>query len=222
MKKLIALVFCFTVMAAVARAEYPKAPGRSTPIEDAVTQKVKAAQQAEPVKIPGGKRLVTVTLEVQQPEEDEQYVLHRYWHCPAVIFNKDGALAFDAECWKAFTEASKLTTGPAVRFKVNLGKLGKYKKGENAGEAFFFESSYTADGAVPRNEDDVEAFKLSDDRTFIIYNLSLFNDPENSEVKQAFAAYYQENNLQEVTAQTLSQYFKGTHPLFKRELKRQL
>ena len=253
MKKLIALMFCLSVLATAALAQAPQqqpkpqvpslreqisqprkmqakwpapipqrqlatqqpATGKKATMQQAVEEQVQAAQKQKPVTIAGDKRLVTVTLEIQQLEEGSQYLSHQYWTCPAVIFTKDGALAFDGECWEAFTQASKLRVGPSVIFTVDLGKLGDYTQGKYAGYGFFFQSSYAADGPVPYNDDGVEVFKMSADRSYITYNLSLFNEPENSEVKQAIADYYQQNNLQQVSAQTLSQYFKGTHPSFK-------
>ncbi len=220
MKKLIALLFCLAVLTTVARAEYPaQAPQKTTALQKAVTQKVQAAQNAVPVKIDGDKRLITVRLEVQEPDDNERYTLHRYWYCPAVIFTKDGALAFDGECWKAVEEASKKSLGPSVMFNVYLGKFGEYASGENFGNEFFFESSYVVgEGPVVSNENGVEVFKRSADHSYITYNLSLFNDPENSEVKQAISTYYAKNKLKAVTAETLSKYFRQKHPTTESEL----
>lgn len=269
MKKLIALLFCFAVMATVARAEFPKTeypqselktevpslreqiaqprktqtkwaapvaqrrpvasqttPQKKATVQQAVTQRVQAAQQA-PVQIAGKKRLLTVRLELQQLQDNEEYLEHRYWYCPAVIFTKEGALAFDGECWKAFEEAAKLPVGPIAIFLVDLGNFGDYTTGEHFGESFYFRATYVADGPGDEYTHSVdESFARSADKSYIIYKRSLFNpsnpgeDPDNSEVKKAIANYYAENNLKEVTAETLSKYFKQKHATTKTEFTR--
>ena len=204
MKKLIALIFCFAVTAPAAYAVLPNT------LQQRIAQRAKQVNQ--PVQIAGDKRLVSVIFEVQQPEPDGQYIEHRYWECPAVLFNKAGALAFDSECQEAFTEAAKLEVGPAVSFRVDLGKLGEYTMGEYAGQLFFFEASYVAVGEGDEEERSVsQAFRLSPDKTYMTYAFSLFNNPENSEVKAALAKYYDQQNLREVNAETLSKYFKQKH-----------
>lgn len=243
MKKLIALLFCLAVLATVARAEYPQAtvkkltpksrPGemmiRTTPsakelegkvagLQKAVNQQVKTAQQtqAAPVKIKGDKRLVSVTLKV--PEHFENGTDYHYWYCPAVIFNKDGALAFDGECWAAFNKAAGLNVGRLVDFSVNLSKFGEYTMGENAAESFYFESSYVADDSAVYDEPPFavkDTFQLSPDRSYIVYKRVLFED--GSEFQKAVAKYYKENNLAEVNGETLSKYFKQKHPTTKTE-----
>ncbi len=235
MKKLIALMFCLTVMAVAARAEYPGAEGKSPQkarLNQAVARAASAAQQQapqkqQPIKIAGEKRLVTVRLELQEMQDNEQYILHRYWYCPAVIFNKEGALAFDGECWKAFEEAEKIHPGPVAHFFVDLGNLGEYKMGEHYGEPFYFMSSYVAYGSGDEYTHSVdESFVRSADKTYIIYKRSLFNDPtnqenaDNSEVKKAIANYYSQHNLKEVTAEHLSKYFRQKHAHTKQELTR--
>lgn len=200
---------------------------QANPVQQRVAQKaVQQASQKKKVSIPGAKRLVTVLLELQE-HDDSDYTLHRYWYCPAVIFNNQGALAFDGECWKAFTEAANLRIGPAAHFLVMLGNFGEYTYGEDAGQSFYFESTYVADGPGDEYTLAVEdAFKRSADNSYIIFKRSLFNDPtsannpDNSEVKKAIAQYYKDNNLKEVTAETLSAYFKQKHPTTKEEFHR--
>lgn len=247
MKRLIALLFCLALLATAARAEYPQSgkispkvqPGemamrKSSPqeleskvpgLKKAVTEGVKVAQKAAPAKINGEKRLVTVRLELQRLEDNEEYMEHRYWYCPAVIFTKDGALAFDGECWKAFEEAAKLPVGPVAHFRVDLGNFGEYSTGEHAGELFYFMASYVANGPGDEYTHSVdESFARSADKTYIVYKRSLFNapnveqTPDNSEVKKAIANYYAQNNLKEVTAETLSKYFQQKHASTKREV----
>ena len=81
---------------------------------------------------------------------------------------------------------------------------------------FYFESTYVVgdgegEGGVRGTN---EAFKRSADHSYIMYGLSLSNDHKNSEVKQAIAQYYRQNNLQPVNDETLSKYFKQKHPSF--------
>lgn len=221
MNKLIAFVVCFMVAVSAYAQQKDSLPKRVTA---GVQRQINKAQQADQaVKIPGAKRLITVRLELQN-HEDDKYTLHRYWYCPAVIFNKDGALAFDGECWKAFEEAAKLPVGPVVHFRVDFGNFGEYTMGEDAGKLFYFQSTYVDGEGDEYTHGIDEAFKRSADKSYIVYRLSLFNDPknennsDNSEVKQAIAHYYQQNNLTQVNAQTLSKYFKQQHVATKREL----
>ncbi len=224
MKKLIAGMICLMLAVVTAQAQQAK-QGVLMRVKAAVHKAAAQVKAPQPVKIPGDKRLVMVQLELQEEDVNPDYILHRYWHCPAVIFTKDGALAFDGECWKAFEEAAKLPVGPAARFFVDLGKLGDYTTGEHAGEPFYFMASYVADG--PGNEyihSVEESFVRSSDKTYIIYKRSLFNDPtdeenvDNSEVKKAIADYYAQQNLKDVTAETLSKYFRQQHARTNREL----
>ncbi len=229
MKRLIALMFCLVVMAVTVRAEYPGAEDKQPKqgfFSKIARQAAAATKQSQAVKIDGDKRLITVRLEVQSQDSDD-YMLHRYWYCPAVIFNKEGALAFDGECWKAFEEAAKLPIGPVAHFSVDLGNFGEYQTGEHYGELFYFMASYVADGEGDEYTHSVdEAFTLSADKTYIVYKRSLFNDPtgqgntDNSEVKKAIADYYSQHNLKEVTAEHLSKYFRQKHAHTKRELTR--
>ena len=110
---------------------------------------------------------------------------------------------------------------------MNFDKFGEYTTGEDLGQPFYFSSMYLPEGEGDGETHSVdEAFKLSADKTYIVYKLSLFNDPkkegnaDNSEVKRAIADYYQQNNLKEVNAETLSKYFKQKHPTTKEELHR--
>ena len=224
MKKLIAFTVCFMVAVSAYAQQKQTFFQRVT----ANTQRqLQAAQRAnQPVKIPGEKRLVKVRLELQESEDNREF-FHRYWSCPAVIFNKDGALAFDGECWEAIKEAADLPVGPVVHFLVDLGKFGEYTIGEEFGQPFYFRSTYVAVGEGDEYTRSVdEAFKLSADKSYIVYKLSLFNDPknennsDNSEAKRAIANYYQQNNLREVTAETLSKYFKQKHPTKSEEITR--
>lgn len=227
MKKLIAWMCCLMVTAVVAQAQQaPKAARINAAVQK---QTLRAANRQAPAKvtIPGPKRIVNVRLEVQELEDNEQWVLHRYWNCPAVIFNKEGALAFDGECWQGFEAAAQLQVGPVVYFTVDLGNFGEYSSGEYAGNLFFFSASYVAVGPGDEYSHSVdESFKLSNDKTYIVYKRSLFNDPnnegnaDNSQVKKAIADYYTQNNLKEVTAETLSKYFAQQHPRTKREVTR--
>lgn len=224
MKKLIAFTVCFMV-AVSAYAQQKQTLFQR--VAASTQRQLQAAQQAnQPVKIPGEKRLVKVRLEVQETDENRE-TLHRYWFCPAVIFNKDGALAFDGECWNAIKEAAKLPVGPVVHFLVDLGQFGEYTMGEEVGRPFYFHATYVADGEGDEYTRSVdEAFKFSADKSYIVYKLSLFNDPknennvDNSQAKRAIANYYQQNNLREVTAETLSKYFKQKHPTQKKEITR--
>ena len=235
MKKLIAGMFCLTMMAVFARAEYPGAgenPSNQDRLNAAVQQAVSAqqgaSQEAQPVKIPGGKRLVIVRLDVQEPDQgSDKNTLHHTWNCPAVVFNKEGALAFDGECWKAFEKAAQLSIGPTVQFTVDLGNFGDYTSGDNFGNPFFFMATYVAEGPGDEYVHSVkESFKRSNDKAYIVYKRSMFNDPmnkgnaDNSQAKKAIADYYAQNNLKEVTAETLSQYFSQKHPRFQKTITR--
>lgn len=232
MKRLIAFVFCLALLATGAQAQTPKrtvAPANkrtSLNLQEVAKRIMEATQKDAPVQINGNKRLATVTLELQQEAEDGGYTQHHYWNCPAVIFTKDGSLAFDGECWNAFEEASKLAVGPVVIFRVDFSKLGRYSTGEQAGEAFYFQSTYVDGEGDEYTHSINEAFKRSNDQSYIVYKLSLFNDPSNegnpnnSEVKQAIANYYAQNDLKEVTAETLSKYFRQKHPTTNTELTR--
>ncbi len=213
MKKLTIFIIC-CFLAIVSHAQQKK--NLNQRLNAQVTRQVNKAQQNAPVKIAGDKRLISVRLEIQEPE-DEKYILHRYWSCPAVIFNKEGALAFDGECWQAFEEAAKLPIGPVAHFRVDFGKLGEYTHGEEAGNLFYFEGTYVDGEGDEYTHGIDEAFARSADKSYIVYKLSLFKDPKNgnnpnnSEVKQAITQYYQQNNLTEINAETLSKYFKQTH-----------
>ena len=227
MKRLIAFMFCLAVLASFARAEYPQASAKTDVLQKTVNQRVKAAQQQSkpaqqqkkpaPVKINGEKRLVSVTLEVPEFLEDGTVYYH-YWFCPAVIFTKNGALAFDGECRQAFDKAQALYENRTVNFIVNLAALGEYTTGKKAGQDFFFSAAYVADEGDEDMRSIDQVFSLSDDGTYFVYKRLLFNDPNNehnvnnSEVKKAIAKYYIDNGLKDVSDQTLSAYFKQQHP----------
>ena len=206
MKKLIAWIFCATLVVTAVQAQAQQSlSGKMAAMNKALKQKVQEAND---------KRFVKVHLKVQKPYSDKK-IEKDYWSCPAIIFNKEGALAFDGDCWGAFEEAAILPSGPVVHFSVELEKFGKYTSGPEKGKAFYFNSIYVDGEGDGEMYGINEAFKRSADKSYIIYKLSLFNDPkqegrsDNSEVKQAIANYYKEHNLKEVTAQEMANYFHG-------------
>ena len=179
MKKLIALLFCLAVLVTTAQAQVPQQASKKTSVvQQAVAQKTNQTLLEKKLE-------VEVVMSVQTQQYDSGNLQTTYI-CQGVIINAAGDIAIKKDCLPVLNLANE--SDRTIELTIDMKKLGTYKKGEFAGDEFFYKT------------DDAEYRTFAIAKDFIIYALPF--KEANSEVKASLNSLFK--GQKPLTAQRVS------------------